>query len=87
MGGAWMNLVYGFGGLRTDGSLLSFKPSLPAAWNGFRFRIYVDDERSLEVRVDKQDARFTTSAGTVRLRVYGREIEVGPDGVGVPLEA
>ena len=36
---AWMNIVYGFGGLRSDGELLSLDPSLPDQWTGCRFRV------------------------------------------------
>ncbi|HCM14276.1 MAG TPA: family 65 glycosyl hydrolase, partial [Lachnospiraceae bacterium] len=35
---AWMNIVYGFAGMRSDGDILSFSPSIPAAWNGYSFR-------------------------------------------------
>ena len=40
LAGAWMNLVYGFGGMRTDGEELSFEPSLPAKWTAFTYRIW-----------------------------------------------
>lgn len=29
---AWMNIVYGFGGLRSDGEKLSVAPSIPKNW-------------------------------------------------------
>jgi maltose phosphorylase len=36
---AWMNIVYGFGGMRLDGEILSFNPSLPAHWKGYSFQV------------------------------------------------
>lgn len=36
---AWMNIVYGFGGLRCDGDVVNLSPSLPESWNGFSFRL------------------------------------------------
>ena len=30
---AWLNIVYGFGGLRSDGNILVLKPVLPSNWN------------------------------------------------------
>jgi kojibiose phosphorylase len=38
-GGTWQILVNGFGGLRILGGKVTFKPWLPADWQGIRFRI------------------------------------------------
>src|SRR5512138_1099684 len=37
---AWMNIVYGFGGMRSDGEMLSFHPAIPAHWNGYSLQVY-----------------------------------------------
>ncbi|MEX2607966.1 MAG: glycosyl hydrolase family 65 protein [Kiritimatiellia bacterium] len=39
MAAAWMNVVYGFGGLRTDARELRFKPSLAGTWKRFSFTL------------------------------------------------
>jgi alpha,alpha-trehalose phosphorylase len=39
MAGTWLGVAYGFGGMRTDGGSLRFAPTLPARWQGYRFRI------------------------------------------------
>ena len=39
MGGAWLALVFGFGGFRPERGLPSFAPVLPAAWTSYSFRI------------------------------------------------
>ncbi len=36
---AWMNIVYGFGGMRSDGELLSFEPSIPSHWSRYCFQV------------------------------------------------
>ena len=39
MGGAWLALVFGFGGFRPERGLPSFAPLMPAAWRSYSFRI------------------------------------------------
>lgn len=39
MAGTWQAIVNGFGGLRTNDGKLRFKPYLPDAWEGYRFRV------------------------------------------------
>lgn len=36
---AWMNIVYGFGGMRSDGKILAFKPSIPDTWKSYSFNL------------------------------------------------
>ncbi|MBE0655790.1 MAG: family 65 glycosyl hydrolase, partial [Bacteroidales bacterium] len=36
---AWLNIVYGFGGMRSDGDLLSFAPTIPEKWKKYAFSI------------------------------------------------
>lgn len=72
---AWVNIVYGFGGLRSDGERLSLAPSIPEKWNSYRFRIVYENE-VLEVTVKKKEVRLKTCGGTVRLELYGREVMV-----------
>jgi maltose phosphorylase len=50
---AWMNIVYGFGGLRSDGDCLSINPQLPAVWKSYSFHILYQGNR-LKVEVDKK---------------------------------
>jgi len=37
---AWMNIVYGFGGFRSDGEELVLNPSLPEQWTEYEFRLF-----------------------------------------------
>ncbi len=39
MGGTWMSLVYGFGGMKVKEGLLEFNPFLPSSWKALSFTI------------------------------------------------
>jgi alpha,alpha-trehalose phosphorylase len=41
IGGSWMSLVYGFGGMRDYGGDITFRPRLPTGWTKLRFRLTV----------------------------------------------
>lgn len=65
---AWMNIVYGFGGLRSDGELLKLAPSLPKSWKRYKFRIiYKGALLTCEVSKNKV---VITSNKEVTIRVY-----------------
>jgi maltose phosphorylase len=50
---AWMNIVYGFGGMRSDGEMLSFNPTIPEHWQSYRFQVlYRGSTISVEVSGD-----------------------------------
>jgi maltose phosphorylase len=93
MAAAWLNMVYGFGGMRSDGPTLSFNPSIPKKWKQFAFRILYKG-CVLAVTVDKKNVSFraTPAAGQaggegVLIEVFGRRCFVGETGVSVPLPA
>lgn len=85
MAGAWMNLVYGFGGLRSDGPRLRFAPSCPAAWKGFNFRLRYRG-RLLQVTVRKRNASFRLLEGEpLEIEVYGNPVTVHAQELSIPL--
>lgn len=76
---AWMNIVYGFGGMRTDGELLTFRPSIPQAWKGYSYRISYRGQILL-IQVSQEEITLQClSAGTVRLRVYDQIYTIGAE--------
>lgn len=90
LGGAWIALVEGFGGLRQHGSMLSLRPALPAAlermcfsvrWHGVRLRTEISrDEVTLSVH-DGPNAHLS-------LLVDGETVEVRADApVTLPLRS
>lgn len=85
MAAAWMSLVYGFGGMRSDGERLSFWPTIPEEWNGYSFRI-VYRGALLEVRADKDIVRFKVLEGPAcAIDIYDRTQTVGAEEIAVPL--
>ena len=84
MAAAWMNIVYGFGGMRTDDDILSFRPMLPKEWKGFSFRILYRD-KVLSVSVKDGKATFTLDGEAEPIRIFDTEYMVGKDGVSVEI--
>ena len=39
---AWLNIVYGFLGLTSDGKILTIKPSLPSRWKSYKVSIFYE---------------------------------------------
>jgi len=78
---AWMNIVYGFGGMRSDGEVLSFNPSIPAHWQGYSFEVtYHGSVLRVEVSQDQAVIRVKDGA-PVTVKVAGQVQEINRDGV------
>jgi maltose phosphorylase len=78
---AWMNIVYGFGGMRSDGELLSFNPSIPAHWNGYSFQVLYCGS-VIRVEVSQSEALIRLVEGKpVRVKIGGQEMEIGQEGI------
>lgn len=72
MSAAWMNIVYGFGGMRSDGDILTFAPKVPEKWMGFEFVIVVHGA-ILKVNVTKNKTVFTLEgAGKIDIKVFDK---------------
>lgn len=73
MGGTYMTIVYGFGGLRLKKTGISFAPTLPSAWTGYRFRIFYRNSR-IGVEVKKGGSIFALLGGSPQdIYVYGKK--------------
>ena len=69
--GVWASMIFGFGGMRTDGDVLSFQPTLPDVWKAYRFRVRYQDAL-IEVRVNHERVEFQVISGpAVTVKVYG----------------
>ncbi|MDR0707181.1 MAG: family 65 glycosyl hydrolase [Treponema sp.] len=71
---AWVNIVYGFGGLRSDKEELVCNPVCPRWWKSYEFRIHYRGA-GIRVTVEQKSVRFS-AAGAVNEKipiiVYGR---------------
>lgn len=82
---AWMNIVYGFGGMRSDGKELSFAPSLPKQWEGYSFRVHWKGD-ILFAAIDKDHLRISSKKGSdIKVLIYEKEYTIGQEEVVVPV--
>ncbi|MEN8229053.1 MAG: family 65 glycosyl hydrolase domain-containing protein [Bacteroidota bacterium] len=80
MGGTWMSVVHGFGGMKVREGLLSFDPQLPEQWDGLSFKVMYR-ERILEVTIDKHRVIINNLEGTgVELYLMGSKTELDANG-------
>ncbi|GFP78456.1 glycoside hydrolase family 65 protein [Clostridium fungisolvens] len=83
---AWVNIVYGFGGLKSDGDKIELNPSIPKVWNSYSFRMLYKGT-VVEILVDKTDVRASVIEGTeVTINVYGIDYKIDKKGIelGIP---
>lgn len=72
MGGNYMAVVYGFGGLRLKESGLWFAPQIPRQWESYRFQVLYEGSRIL-VEVDKEHITFSLkSGGAKKIYIFGK---------------
>jgi maltose phosphorylase len=64
MGGAWMAVVYGFGGMRLVGENLHFKPFLPEQWSGLTFHLRWRGSL-LALRIEPNQLKVSNLEGSV----------------------
>jgi alpha,alpha-trehalose phosphorylase len=77
LAGAWMALVGGFGGMRTHGKEMCFRPQLPPGIMGLSFRLRYRG-RVLRVEVRSGVARYTLVSGPeIDISHYGEAVTVG----------
>jgi len=62
MAGTWLSIVYGFAGMREHEGVLRFQPTIPPAWEGYRFKVTYRN-RVIEVYVSKKEVRYTLVQG------------------------
>jgi maltose phosphorylase len=80
-----MNIVYGFGGMRSDGDLLSFKPSIPAHWNGYSFQV-VYRGSVIRVEVSQAEAKLRiVEGGDVSIKIDHQEVTLGQEGISISI--
>lgn len=68
---AWLNIVYGFGGLRSDGKQLALAPTLPKLWHGYRFTLTYR-QSILHISVDAHGVHLRCDGPEVALQLYGK---------------
>ncbi len=76
MGGNFMAIVYGFGGLRIKESGICFAPVIPSCWEEYSFQINYEDSQ-IRVKVNQEKSTFVLMKGTAKtIRVYDQIFEL-----------
>ncbi|MFO7933099.1 MAG: family 65 glycosyl hydrolase domain-containing protein [Bacteroidales bacterium] len=83
MGGTWMSVVYGFGGMRIRKGLLSFDPQLPEKWEGLSFKVLYRG-RTLKIHIDKNRVTVENLQGqAMEIFLAGKKISLEGSGSAV----
>ncbi len=73
---SWMNIVYGFGGLRSDGDKLELNPSIPDVWQSYCFRLQYQG-RLISVTVVSGYVTLKVESGeALEILVFGRPVKL-----------
>ena len=76
MGGNFMAIVYGFGGLRMKEDGIHFAPVIPVCWDEYCFQVNYENSR-IRVIVCSGECTFTLMKGEAKqIFVYGRKYEL-----------
>ncbi|SDS21662.1 glycoside hydrolase family 65 protein [Christiangramia echinicola] len=79
MAGTWMSIVEGFGGMRVENDMLSFKPQIPEQWNAYSFKVNFRD-RILKVDVSSEKTEFSLEGNkSLEILVNDKVLEVQPN--------
>lgn len=72
--GSWLNVVYGFGGLRCDGKRLLLAPVIPSSWRRYAFSL-LHKGAMLQVSVTQKEITLRCDA-PVEIWLYGKAVFV-----------
>ncbi len=80
MGGTWMSVVYGFGGLRVKDGIIHFNPRLPEKWDSVTFSI-VFRNNVLKVMLNKTHFELSNEwGGKIDVVIKGERITLNEKG-------
>lgn len=83
--GVWASMIFGFGGMRTDGDVLIFNPTIPEQWKSYRFRVYYQGAK-IEVIVDQENVKFQVINGpSVTISIYETNYNLNVENLTVKL--
>ena len=80
LGGTWMSVIFGFGGMRVRDGLLSFDPFLPLIWQKLTFKILFRG-RIVKMVIDRDRVQLEHIQGEgLELYLYGEKKQLEPGG-------
>lgn len=75
---AWMNIVYGFGGLRSDKEILSLNPIIYDKWDYYSFKITYHNSL-IKVTVKKDLVLIQVTGSPVKIKIYDKLYEISSE--------
>jgi len=75
MGGTWMSIVIGFGGMRVRNNKLSLNPILPEGWKGYSFKISFRGVH-LNIEVNQQVEVSNLSTQSLEMEICGKSVNL-----------
>jgi len=79
MGGTWMSVVYGFGGMRVKDDMLHFDPHLPGQWESLAFNI-IFRKNYLRIQINGAQLEIENENGPeLGVYVWGKQYKI-PEG-------
>ena len=76
---AWINIIYGFAGLRSDDDVLHLAPRLPPRWNTLTFSL-VWMGRNIKIKIGASETVFSLLQGEpMDMLVYGKKVTLSAD--------
>ena len=76
MGGTWMSIIHGFGGVRIKETGLSLSPSLPSQWSHYEFTLFYL-QRKISVKVNKEDVTLILLEGQdLKVKLFNDELSL-----------
>jgi len=74
MGGTWMAVVMGFGGMRVRNNKLCLNPILPSGWSGFSFKLYFRGVHLLVKVTNKNVEIDNLSNMPIEVEIFGKDV-------------
>jgi len=76
MGGTWMSVIYGFGGMRVKNNKLNFSPFIPKQWDSYSFKITFRDHL-LNITISKKGVKIeNTTSGDIEIVLMENNTEI-----------
>lgn len=72
---AWMNIVYGFGGLRSDREILKLNPTILPSWKSYSFKILYHGS-ILKIKVTQENVIIENEGNDVLMEIYGEKTNI-----------
>ena len=70
-----MNIVYGFGGLKSDREILSINPMIIDNWTYYSFKINYHGS-TLKIKVDQDFVKIKNFGNKIKIKVYEELYEI-----------